>query len=178
MVTRRKRWSSNAGSLRRSRKVAVWWSKSREEPRRAQAASPRQSRSNPNFGEIGSTQFLEQGLRPALFLFCSRYFTPLFLNLIARGRRDEIKQSDPAELRARRRGAARIQRNPSIVTFAGLGTSIYGRGVMQISASLDGAFFAANLQFERIRAPERRRGRISEISTLPESDRTMQRGSK
>jgi hypothetical protein len=35
----------------------VWWSKSREEPRRAQAASPRKSRINPTFGEKGSTHF-------------------------------------------------------------------------------------------------------------------------
>jgi hemoglobin-like flavoprotein len=49
------------------RKAQVWWSKSREEPWRAQAASPRQSKSNPNFGEIGSTQLLEQGWCLALF---------------------------------------------------------------------------------------------------------------
>src|SRR5450432_185414 len=46
---------------------SFWWSKSREEPWRAQAASTRQSRSNPIFGEIGSTQFLEQGFAPCSF---------------------------------------------------------------------------------------------------------------
>ena len=44
MVTRRKKWSTSAGSD--WPKGLVWWSKSREEPWRAQAASTRQSRSN------------------------------------------------------------------------------------------------------------------------------------
>src|SRR5882724_9234181 len=39
-----------------------------------QAASSRQSKSNLYFGKIGSTQFLEQGTRPALFLFESLRF--------------------------------------------------------------------------------------------------------
>jgi hypothetical protein len=144
------------------RKVDVWWSKSREEPWRAQAASTRQSRSNPIFGEIGSTQFLEQGFtpcsffvfrrasRPALFCF-SQGFTPCSFLFSPRC---------------------------SIAACAGFGHSIYRRGVIQISASLDRAFFAANLQLERIRASVPRCGRVCEISTLPERDRAMLWGFK
>ena len=47
LMTRGKRWSTTARSD--WPRGAVWWSKSREEPWRAQAASPRPSRSNPNF---------------------------------------------------------------------------------------------------------------------------------
>src|SRR5438105_1279991 len=50
-----------------SRKALVWWSKSREEPWRAQAASPRQSRSNPNFGEKGRHNFLSRASPPCSF---------------------------------------------------------------------------------------------------------------
>ena len=55
--------------------------------------------------------------------------------------------------------------------------SIYDDGIVQISAPLDRAFFAANLQLERIRASEPRRGDVCEISTLPERDRAMLRRS-
>src|SRR5664279_137321 len=80
-------------SLRR--KVGVWWSKSREEPWRAQAASPRQSRSNPNlFGEIGSTQFSEQGFAPCSFFA---------------GLKERLSAFPPADSRANRRAA----RNPT-----------------------------------------------------------------
>jgi hypothetical protein len=64
-VTRRKRWSTDKGSG--WPQGEVWWSKSREEPWRAQAASPRQSRSNPNFRGNRVDTIFEQGLRPALF---------------------------------------------------------------------------------------------------------------
>jgi hypothetical protein len=57
------------------------------------------------------------------------------------------------------------------------GASIYGNGIVQISAPLDRAFFAANLQLEGIRASEPRRGGVCEISTLPERDRAMLRRS-
>src|ERR1700722_18337430 len=50
------------------RKVA-WWSKSREEPWRAQAASPRQSRSNPNFRGNRVDTIFRAGLLALLF-FC------------------------------------------------------------------------------------------------------------
>jgi hypothetical protein len=66
----------------------------------------------------------------------------------------------------------------SIAACSELSTSIYRRGVIQIRASLDRAFFPANLQLERIRASEPRRGGVCKISTLPERDRTMLRGSK
>jgi hypothetical protein len=64
-VTRRKRWSTDKGSG--WPQGEVWWSKSREEPWRAQAASPRQSRSNPIFRGNRVDTIFEQGLRPALF---------------------------------------------------------------------------------------------------------------
>jgi hypothetical protein len=53
--------------LRLSRKVEVWWSKSREEPWRAQAASTRQSRSNPNFRGNRVDTIFRAGLAALLF---------------------------------------------------------------------------------------------------------------
>src|ERR1700687_1645606 len=54
------------------RKVEVWWSKSREEPWRAQAASTRQSRSNPNFRGNRVDTIFRAGLPALLFFLCSR----------------------------------------------------------------------------------------------------------
>jgi hypothetical protein len=106
------------------------------------------------FGEIGSTQFLEQGFAPCSF-FISHILQQAF------------------ELAAERR------ENPAqLVACSPLGSSIDGCGVIQISASLYRAFLAANLQLERIRASESRRGRVCEISTRPERDRAMLRRSK
>jgi hemoglobin-like flavoprotein len=66
------------------RKVEVWWSKSREEPWRAQAASPRPSRSNPNFrGNKGRHNFQSRASRPALFLFFARCCSARYLEKIS-----------------------------------------------------------------------------------------------
>jgi hypothetical protein len=51
-----------------SRKVEVWWSKSREEPGAHKQRHPVNQRQISIFGETGSTQFLERGFGPALFL--------------------------------------------------------------------------------------------------------------
>ena len=51
------------------REVEVWWSKSREEPWRAQAASPRQSRSNPILRGNRVDTIFRAGLRALLFFF-------------------------------------------------------------------------------------------------------------
>jgi hypothetical protein len=51
-----------------SRKVEVWWSKSREEPGAHKQRHPVKQRQISTFGETGSTQFFEQGCGPALFL--------------------------------------------------------------------------------------------------------------
>jgi hypothetical protein len=79
MVTRRKEWSSNTGSG--WPQGQVWWSKSREEPWRAQAASPRQSRSNPNFRGNRVDTIFRAGLPALLFFlnFLSRYFCWMLL---------------------------------------------------------------------------------------------------
>src|ERR1700684_2298771 len=54
--------------LRLAAKVEVWWSKSREEPWRAQAASPRQSRSSLIFRGNRVDTIFRAGL-PALLFF-------------------------------------------------------------------------------------------------------------
>src|ERR1700730_1821056 len=59
--------------FRLRRKVEVWWSKSREEPWRAQAASTRQSRSNPNFRGNRVDTIFRAGL-PALLFFLEQRF--------------------------------------------------------------------------------------------------------
>jgi hypothetical protein len=51
-----------------SRKVEVWWSKSREEPGAHKQRHPVKQRQISIFGETGSTQFFERGFGPALFL--------------------------------------------------------------------------------------------------------------
>jgi hemoglobin-like flavoprotein len=51
-----------------SRKVEVWWSKSREEPGAHKQRHPVKQRQISTFGETGSTQFFERGFGPALFL--------------------------------------------------------------------------------------------------------------
>src|SRR5882724_13411572 len=67
MMTRRKRSSTNkyAGWP----KGEVWWSKSREEPWRAQAASPRQSKSNRKFAGNRVDTIFRAGLGALLFFF-------------------------------------------------------------------------------------------------------------
>jgi hypothetical protein len=50
-----------------SRKVEVWWSKSREEPGAHKQRHPVKQRQISIFGETGSTQFLERGFGPAHF---------------------------------------------------------------------------------------------------------------
>jgi hemoglobin-like flavoprotein len=50
-----------------SRKVEVWWSKSREEPGAHKQRHPVKQRQISIFGETGSTQFFERGFGPALF---------------------------------------------------------------------------------------------------------------
>src|SRR5256886_6902895 len=76
IVTRREKWSTSAGSgWPRGFSLVVQVSGG---ALTRTSSVARQSKSNPIFGEIGSTQFLEQGLRPALFL--SRGLRPaLFL---------------------------------------------------------------------------------------------------
>src|ERR1700674_4098754 len=82
-------------------------------PWRAQAASPRQSRSNPIFGDTkGSTQFSEQGFSPCSFFNLNRasraavfsrqvFFLPLenipYPFGSRRGGPDGANQSDPAQ---------------------------------------------------------------------------------
>src|ERR1700682_682887 len=95
--------------LRLSRKVEGWWSKSREEPWRAQAASPRQSRSNPNFrgnrvdtifgaGLAALLFFLLAVLQPcSLFSRCLKFQDALENLARVHGGHDGITQSDPAQ---------------------------------------------------------------------------------
>src|SRR5580704_14401980 len=97
-----------------SRKVA-WWSKSREEPWRAQAASPRQSRSNPNHRGNRVDTIFRAGLLALLFffetLFCKIFVCKIFGQIAAlcvsrRSGSDGKHQSDPAQFRTGR-GALR-----------------------------------------------------------------------
>src|SRR3954447_2679817 len=70
IVTRRKKWSTSACSG--WPRGLVWWSKSREEPWRAQAASPRQSKSNPIFRGNRVDTIFGAGLAPcSFFAICS-----------------------------------------------------------------------------------------------------------
>src|SRR5260370_6541831 len=94
------------------RKVEVWWSKSREEPWRAQAASTRQSRSNPNFRGNRVDTIFRAGLAALLF-FLAGLSLEKALRLAGfsrdaskelsrasssrRGRRNATDQSDPAK---------------------------------------------------------------------------------
>jgi hemoglobin-like flavoprotein len=55
--------------LRPATGLSVWWSKSREEPGAQKQRHPINQDQIQIFGEIGSTQFLEQGLVPCSFLF-------------------------------------------------------------------------------------------------------------
>jgi hemoglobin-like flavoprotein len=61
------------------RKAQVWWSKSREEPWRAQAASPRQSKSNPNFRGNRVDTIVRARLVP-----CSFFWIRVFEELVFR----------------------------------------------------------------------------------------------
>jgi hypothetical protein len=76
MVTSLKRSVTSAAQA--SRKVEVWWSKSREEPGAHKQRHPVKQRQISIFGEIGSTQFFERGFGPALFLFWKNQLSTLF----------------------------------------------------------------------------------------------------
>jgi hypothetical protein len=166
MVTRRKRWSTSAGSgWPQGRSLVVQVSG---------GALARTSSVNPsikiksNFRGNRVDTIFRAGRKPCSFFVFhlprpmrpTRWYQPI---------RSSIAFSTPP-------GVAKIQRNWSIVACSGLGTSIDGRGIIQIGASLDCSFLAANLQLESIRASETRRGHVCEISTLPERDRAMLRG--
>jgi hypothetical protein len=68
MVTRRKRWSSNAGSDFAERFKSGGPSLGRSPGAQKQRRPVNQDQIQ-IFGKIGSTQFLEQGESPALFSF-------------------------------------------------------------------------------------------------------------
>src|ERR1700726_4891952 len=72
------------------REVQVWWSKSREEPWRAQAASSRQSRSNPNFRENRVDTIFGAGRKPCFFSLLAR------LVFVSRGWLQEFSHAAPS----------------------------------------------------------------------------------
>src|SRR5258708_34350325 len=77
--------------LRLSRKVEVWWSKSREEPGAHKQRHPINQDQIRILGKTGSTQFLSRASRPALFFE------------IISSDDNGIRKSDSAQLQTRRR---------------------------------------------------------------------------